>query len=32
MLQDPDTRIVRPRQLYEGPAARDYLPIEQRTS
>ena len=30
MLRDPDTRIVRPRQVYEGPAARDYVPLDRR--
>jgi citrate synthase len=27
---DPDTKIFRPRQLYTGPAKRDYLPADQR--
>ena len=30
MLRDPDTRIVRPRQIYDGPAARDYVPMDRR--
>lgn len=30
MIEDPDMRIGRPRQLYTGPAARDYVPIDQR--
>lgn len=30
MNTDSDTRIMRPRQLYIGEAARDYVPIEQR--
>jgi len=30
MLRDPDTRIVRPRQIYAGAPRRDYVPIEQR--
>ena len=30
MLRDPDMRIVRPRQLYEGAAARDYVPMDRR--
>jgi citrate synthase len=30
MIEDPMTRIGRPRQLYVGPSARDYVPIEQR--
>jgi citrate synthase len=29
-LLDRDARIARPRQLYDGPAARDYVPIAQR--
>ncbi|HXE80375.1 MAG TPA: citrate synthase [Vicinamibacterales bacterium] len=32
MMADPDTRIVRPRQLYEGPAKRDYVPMDRRGS
>jgi citrate synthase len=28
--EDPDTRILRPRQLYTGPGQRDYVPLEQR--
>ena len=27
---DPDAKIFRPRQLYTGPAERDYVPVEQR--
>ena len=30
MHNDPDTRIGRPRQIYQGPTARDYVPIDQR--
>jgi citrate synthase len=30
MIEDPDQRIARPRQLYTGPAPRDYVPLEQR--
>jgi citrate synthase len=30
MMQDPESRIGRPRQLYTGHQARDYIPIEQR--
>ena len=30
MIQDPDFRISRPRQLYKGAAQRDYVPIDQR--
>ncbi|WP_461033656.1 citrate synthase [Streptomyces mayteni] len=30
MINDPTTRIGRPRQVYTGVAERDYLPVEQR--
>lgn len=30
MIADPDGRISRPRQLYTGPEARDYVVIEKR--
>jgi citrate synthase len=30
MVADPGTRIGRPRQLYMGPAKRDYVPISKR--
>jgi len=30
MIADPAAKIARPRQLYTGPAARDYRPIEKR--
>jgi citrate synthase len=30
MINDPDTRIGRPRQLYTGPALRNYVAIDQR--
>ncbi len=30
MLLDPEQKIARPRQLYLGSAARDYLPVEAR--
>ncbi|MCP3975631.1 MAG: citrate synthase [bacterium] len=30
MHDDPATRIARPRQIYEGPILRDYLPITER--
>lgn len=30
MIEDPDQRIGRPRQLYTGPKERDYAPIDQR--
>jgi citrate synthase len=30
MITDPNGRISRPRQLYKGPAQRDYVPVPQR--
>jgi citrate synthase len=30
MMRDPESRIGRPRQLYTGHRARDYIPIEDR--
>jgi citrate synthase len=30
MISDPDQKIGRPRQLYTGPAARDYVPVSAR--
>jgi citrate synthase len=30
MMEDPATKIGRPRQLYVGPATRNFLPIEER--
>lgn len=30
MIADPNGRISRPRQLYVGPVARDYVPIKKR--
>jgi citrate synthase len=30
MLEDPDTRIGRPRQVYTGATERDYVPVEER--
>ena len=32
MLQDPDQKIARPRQIFVGAARRDYTPIEKRPS
>ena len=29
-IQDPDNKIVRPRQIYKGWRDRDYVPIEER--
>src|SRR6266403_1330888 len=31
MLEDPEQKIARPRQIYLGSGARDYTPIEKRT-
>jgi len=31
MLSDPEQKIARPRQVYAGPAQRNFLPIEQRS-
>jgi citrate synthase len=30
MISDPDQKIGRPRQLYTGPAERDYVPVAKR--
>jgi citrate synthase len=30
MISDPDQKIGRPRQLYTGPAERDYVPVDGR--
>jgi citrate synthase len=30
MISDPDTRIVRPRQIYDGPEERTYVPMDRR--
>ena len=30
MIQDPQTKIGRPRQVYTGPNARDYVPVASR--
>jgi citrate synthase len=30
MISDTQTKIARPRQLYTGPAARDYTPVDKR--
>ncbi len=31
MIQDPESRIGRPRQLYDGALPRDYIDVEKRT-
>jgi citrate synthase len=30
MLTDPEQKIARPRQIYDGPGKRDYVPREKR--
>ena len=30
MIGDPDQKIARPRQLYNGPAKRDFVPMNKR--
>jgi citrate synthase len=30
MMEDPTSKIGRPRQIYTGATAHDYVPIEQR--
>ncbi len=30
MLEDPEQRIARPRQIYVGQEERDYVPIDDR--
>ena len=30
MLDDPEQKIMRPRQVYQGQPRRDYVPIEER--
>jgi citrate synthase len=30
MMEDPTTKIARPRQIYTGPTLREYVPIEKR--
>jgi citrate synthase len=30
MIADPEQKIARPRQLYVGPPARDFVPLEKR--
>ncbi|NIP97940.1 MAG: citrate (Si)-synthase, partial [Akkermansiaceae bacterium] len=31
MIEDPNTRIGRPRQIYAGETERDYVPLDSRT-
>jgi citrate synthase len=30
MINDPELRIARPRQIYTGPREVDYVPIDER--
>jgi citrate synthase len=30
MINDPQTKIGRPRQVYTGPVQRDYVPVDAR--
>jgi citrate synthase len=30
MINDPQTKIGRPRQVYTGPAQRDWVPVAER--
>jgi citrate synthase len=30
MMEDPTTKIGRPRQIYTGATARDYVPVDKR--
>ncbi len=30
MVDDPNTKIGRPRQIYTGPAANHYIPVDER--
>jgi citrate synthase len=30
MFDDPDSKLNRPRQLFTGPAPRDFVPVEKR--
>jgi citrate synthase len=30
MVQDPETKIARPRQVYTGRRERDFVPMDQR--
>jgi citrate synthase len=31
MIEDPNQKIGRPRQLYTGPTLRDYIAVNQRS-
>jgi citrate synthase len=30
MMEDPELRIARPRQIYTGPRDTDYIPMDER--
>jgi citrate synthase len=30
MIEDPNTKIARPRQIYTGPTETHYVPLERR--
>jgi len=32
MLEDPEQKIARPRQIYTGYGARDFVPIQKRVA
>jgi citrate synthase len=32
MITDPEQKIARPRQIYTGHEAREFVPMEKRTS
>jgi citrate synthase len=31
MIESPDTKIGRPRQIYTGPTERPYVPVDERS-
>jgi citrate synthase len=31
MIEDPEQKIARPRQIYTGERARDYVPLDARS-
>ena len=31
LVEDPEQKIARPRQIYTGARERDYVPVEQRS-
>jgi citrate synthase len=32
MVQDPEQKIARPRQVFTGPARRDFVPLTKRNA